>query len=417
MNDAQLCQTMLGLEHPWKVTRVAVSHEKKTLDLWVEHAPGTPFCCPECAKALPVYDHAEERTWRHLDAFEFTTILHARPPRVECPEHKVRQAALPWAAPKGRFTFQMEEKIMATLRETLTLTGAGRLLRLSWDEVMGVMERAVERGLARRGEVLPEVVGVDEKAWLKGHTYFTVLADLDKGVILDIAKDRTKESLASLYETLTEKAKNAIKAVSMDMWNPYREATREHIPEADKKIVLDRYHATRMLVVDGVGQVRIEEARRLAKEGDESLKKTKYVFGKNESNLTERQAVKLSELRAAQYDTVKAWEMKEAFRGYWDQPGRDAGFKFFGDWWKWVASSGIKPMEKVAQAFMTRIGHLLNWFDHKASNGPLEGINSLIMGIKRRARGHRNFQNLRTALLFFLGGLDMALRPHPTAAH
>ena len=57
--------------------------------------PGTrPASAGPVRKELPVYDHAAERAWRHL---EFVTYLHARPPRVACPDHGVRQVRLPWA--------------------------------------------------------------------------------------------------------------------------------------------------------------------------------------------------------------------------------------------------------------------------------------------------------------------------------
>jgi transposase len=48
-----------------------------------------------------LYDHAEARVWRHLDSCQFKTYLHARVPRVACPEHGIRNATLPW----GIFSF------------------------------------------------------------------------------------------------------------------------------------------------------------------------------------------------------------------------------------------------------------------------------------------------------------------------
>lgn len=407
---------MLGLKHPWTVTRVEVSHEEKRLDIWVDHIAKTPFCCPECAKALSVYDHAEERTWRHLDAFEFRTTIHARPPRVECPDHGVKQTALPWAAPHGRFTLMFEEKVMTMLHETRTIAGARKLLGMTWDEVFGVMERAVERGLLRRGEFQADAIGVDEKAWLKGHSYFTVLGVLDDRTVWDIAKDRKKESLVSLYEKIPEESRESIACISMDMWAPYRDATTQCIPGAEGKIVVDKFHASKMLI-KAVDDVRVEEARRLAKDGDASLKKSKYVFGKNEENLTMKQAQRLADLKKMDYEVVRAWGHKELFRHFWQQPDKASAFQFLFDWYKEVSAWGAAPMKAVAEAFWKRSVHFTNWFDHKVSNGPLEALNGLIMEIKRRARGHRSFENLRTAILFYLGGLDMRLLPCPTATH
>ena len=53
-------------------------------------------------------------------------------------------------------------------------------LGLSWDEIHGIMERAVERGLARREAEPLKYIGVDEKAFRKGHNYVTIVNDLEK---------------------------------------------------------------------------------------------------------------------------------------------------------------------------------------------------------------------------------------------
>jgi transposase len=97
---------------------------------------------------VPLYDHAEKRTWRHLDSCQFKTYLHARIPRVDCPEHGILNATLPWGERGSRFTMLMEKLIIAVFLQSYTLSAACRLLAISWDEAHGVMTRAVRRGLA-----------------------------------------------------------------------------------------------------------------------------------------------------------------------------------------------------------------------------------------------------------------------------
>jgi len=102
MRDTELYQQLLGLAPPWTVDRVELSVGDKRVDVWVDHPRGHRFACPECDRELFVRDHAEERSWRHLDSCQFLTYLHARPPRVDCPEHWARQVRLPWAEPMSR---------------------------------------------------------------------------------------------------------------------------------------------------------------------------------------------------------------------------------------------------------------------------------------------------------------------------
>ena len=80
MRDVELYRRVLGLEAPWTATRVDLSMTEKRVDVWAWHADRVRWPCPTCGAELPVYDHAAERAWRHLDTCQFVTYLHARPP-------------------------------------------------------------------------------------------------------------------------------------------------------------------------------------------------------------------------------------------------------------------------------------------------------------------------------------------------
>ena len=179
MRDTEIYRQLLGLVEPWEVIWVKLSVESGRVDVWVEHSRLTRFACPECDQVFPVYDHTEERAWRHLDSCAFLTYLHARPPRVECAVHGVRQVALAWAEPMSRFTVLFERLAIDVLKEC-DVEGAARLLRLSWDEAWHLMDRAVVRGLARKPHVVPARIGVDEKA--AGRGQFSGVLDLCRSV-------------------------------------------------------------------------------------------------------------------------------------------------------------------------------------------------------------------------------------------
>src|SRR5271166_2725046 len=104
MESVALYQQLLGLTAPWTVDKVDLDVARQRVEVHVGHPEGQRFACPECAQKLAVYDHQPERVWRHLDSCQFLTYLHARPPRVSCPEHGVRQVTLPWAQAGSRFT-------------------------------------------------------------------------------------------------------------------------------------------------------------------------------------------------------------------------------------------------------------------------------------------------------------------------
>ena len=132
---------------------------------------------------MPGYDQAAERRWRHLDTCQYRTVLVARIPRVECPEHGIRQIWVPWSEERSRFTALFEALAIRLLHET-TLSGLRRVMRLSWDEAEGILDRAVKRGLARRADDPVRIVGVDETSFRKGHDYITVVSDLERDRVL-----------------------------------------------------------------------------------------------------------------------------------------------------------------------------------------------------------------------------------------
>jgi len=263
MQDTALYQYLLGLKSPWTVSRVNLDVKAQRVDVWAEHPQRAEWACPQCSKNLPLYDHAEERTWRHLDSCQFQTHLHARIPRVECGEHGVVQVKVPWAEPRSRFTLLFERLAIDVLSQC-DVSGATRILGISWDEAWGLMQRAVKRGQERKAARIVRRIGVDEKAAAKGHRYLTLVCDLDEGTVEHIAEDRKQESLDGYYTGLSKRQLKGIEAVAMDMWEPYIQATLARVPDASEKIVFDRFHVMGH-VGKAVDTVRKQEHRELMK--------------------------------------------------------------------------------------------------------------------------------------------------------
>ena len=241
MRDVELYRQVLGLHAPWTVTRVDLDVAKQQVDVFVDHGASERWACPECGASLALYDHSDERTWRHLDTCQFLTYLHARPPRVECPTHGVRQVRLGWAEPHSRFTALFERLAIDVLRES-DVRGATRILRISWAEAWHLMERAVARGKRAKASSVPARIGVDEKAVAKGQKYLTLVCNLDEATVEYIAEDRKEASLNEYFDALTPEQRGQIEAVAMDMWDPYISSVTTHVPDGANKIVFDRYH-------------------------------------------------------------------------------------------------------------------------------------------------------------------------------
>lgn len=405
MQDTALYQYLLGLQSPWTVSRVNLDVNGQRVDVWAEHPEDASWACPHCAKTLPLYDHADERTWRHLDSCQFQTYLHARIPRVECGEHGVVQILVPRAEPRSRFTLLFERLAIDVLSQC-DVTGATRILRISWDEAWGLMERAVTRGRERKGRKVVRRIGVDEKAAAKGHRYLTVVCDLEEGTVEHIAEDRTQESLEGYYAGLSQEQLDGLEAVAMDMWEPYVQATRARVPEAAEKIVFDRFHVMGH-VGKAVDTVRKQEHRDLMASGDDTLKGSKYLWLYSRENVPDQRREEFHALMRQELKVGRAWAIKEALRRLWHYVYPASGWKFWKRWYFWATHSRLAPIRKVAETIRRHIENILTYSQHPVTNAMSEGLNSQIQKIKSMACGFRNTEHFKTAIYFHCGGLDL----------
>lgn len=274
MQDRELYAQILGVREPWRVDGVDLKVDEGEVHVHLGHDAGLSWPCPECGQGCPLYDHQPARCWRHLDTCQFQTILHAEPPRSNCPEHGVRNVKLPWAEPSSRFTAMFERLAIDWMRVASQKAVADQL-HLSWDEAHAIQERAVARGLARREAETIRHLGVDEKSFTRGHRYFTLVNDLDRPRVLYVAENRTEASLNGFWSGLSEAQINGVEAVAMDMWDPYINSTRNHLPDAQRKIVFDKFHIAKHLS-QAVDLVRRRENKQLRAAGDERLTGTRY---------------------------------------------------------------------------------------------------------------------------------------------
>ena len=153
------------------------------------------------------------------------------------------------------------------------------------------MERAVERGLARRELEGLKHLGLDEKCFRRGQDYISVLTEVvPEPRVLEVAEGRRTEEAVGLIRTLPEAQRaqvagspthrpplspSASSAVAIDLSAAYAAAVREALPAA--VVVHDRFHVSTLLG-EAVDQVRRAEHKALSAEGDDRLKGRRYLW-------------------------------------------------------------------------------------------------------------------------------------------
>ena len=396
---------LLGLNPPWKVIDVHLNIQKLRVDIHVSY-DGDHGCCPECGVECKVYDQSTERSWRHLDTMQFGTYLRSKSPRIKCQEHGVKTVSLPWAAKHSGFTLLFEAFAIRVLQASRSTQDAGRLLGVNWHQLQNIMDRAVERGLARRDSEEITWIGMDEKSFRKGHNYISVINDLENRRVLEVVEGREGDAANRLIiKALDEKQREMVCGVCIDMSAPYIKAIREHLPHAD--IVHDKFHISQHLG-NAVDKTRRIEHAKLQKQGDQSLTNTKYAWLRGMENLSDEALARLKMIGRAELDVSKAWYLKELFKHFWSRRDRNYATRYFEFWTNEVKSSGVVEMKKVARMLKKHFHNILTYFDCYITNAFSEGINSKIQALKANARGFRNFQNYRTRILFFCGKLALS---------
>ena len=404
MNEKELYTQILGVSSPWKIKNVNLDVNQNRIDIYIEWPYGEKGVCPVCHEPARIHDRKKERTWRHLDTCQLKTVIHCHIPRVKCSKHKTKTMEISWSENMSRFTLLFERFAIDLLFATRNRSKTAKILRISWDEMNHIMEKAVKRGLDRRSDELIEYIGMDEKSFLKGHKYVTVMSDIEGKRIIDVSEGRKTESVDKLWQNLSKPQRENVKAVSMDFWRAFISGAQKFVPNAD--IVHDKFHIVGYLG-KAVDTVRKNEHKRLSIDGDKTLLNTKYIFLKRKENLTEKQKNIFKKLNIAGLEVGKAWQLKELFRNFWDYKYKKSANDFFERWFDSAVETNLKPVIKVAIMLKDHFENIITYLKYRITNAFAEGINSQIQHIKSTARGFRNFNNYRTSILFHCGKLEL----------
>lgn len=405
MDEKTFYTKILGIKLPWYVKQVVVDESAQRIDIHLDHEKGIQVRCPECGEFYGLYDHSPERVYRHLNTCQMETYIHVRPPRVNCPNHGIKQIDSEVGENGSDMTYAFERLVIRVAQEC-SIEATARLCGLSWDRSWNALDRAVSRGRLRKERLVPSRIGVDEKSIAKGHKYESLVYDIDAGTVEFVWDDRGQESLESYYRQFTKEELTAVKAVAMDMWDPYIAATKAHVPDADKKIIFDRFHVMKH-VLTAVDEVRKSEHRELSEGGTETLKGTKYLWLWSWENIPERRQGEFDALRAKDLKVCRAWAIKENLRHMWEYHYAASMRKYFNRWYFWATHSRLEPIKKAAKTVRAHIDNIVTYARHRITNALGEAINGKIEKIKRMACGFRNRSHYRTAIYFHCGGLDL----------
>ena len=181
----------------------------------------------------------------------------------------------------------------------------------------------------------------------------------------------------------------------MDMWDPYVTSVREHVPDADGKIVFDKFHIAQHLG-EAVDRVRRKENKTLKPPEMTGWRGRATTGCEIRRPWNRRTGKEFAELRTSGLKTARAWALKETAMALYSYVYERPARKHFRWWHNWAVRSRLQPMIEVARMLKRRFENIITYLRHRITNAASESINAKIQWVKYTARGFRNQAQLRS---------------------
>jgi transposase len=402
MDELTLFSLALGLAKPWQVVDLKFSKEEGRLDLWLDFGKGAKFSCPSCDETPEGEVHdTMERTWRHLNFFQYETYLHARVPRIRCGTCGVKQVDVPWARPGSGFTLLFELLVLSLSRE-MSVAAVAELTSEHANRLWRILKHYVER--ARRAVDLRTFhkLGIDEFAIRKGHVYMTSFGDLEASRVIFLGEGRKKGVVKAFLEDLRSRGidPGQIDVVCCDMWDPYLNGIGTFLKKT--LVVFDRFHVMAQL------NKAIEMVRREEQRDNEALTKSRFLWLKNPKNLTDTQEARLEALKRLDLRTARAYQIKLALARFWEIADPGEAVSYLKRWYFWATHSRLQPVIQAARTIKRYWKGVVGFLEARVTNGMVEGLNSKIKTAMKRAYGFKHVDYLRTIIYLVAGRLTFS---------
>lgn len=336
-----------------------------------------------------VHSKGYRRVVRDLNMAGAETWLQVEYRKVWCPDcNGARVERLSCCGASHRVTDRMARYIYELCKQ-LSVKAVAEHLGLDPKTIRAVDRTFLEEEFGQTDYSDLSIIAIDEIALKKGHCYMTVVLDYMTGRVVWMGENRDKDTVDLFFSGMTPEQKALIKAVAMDMWQPYLNRIRHHCPDA--LIVYDFFHLVRSfgLVID---KVRRAEYKKADDEGKAVLKGSRYVLLKNAVNLTKNQRAKLKEVLAVNKTLTAMYILKDQLKELYHYKDRRRCAKAVDAWCEMAEEIEGPKMAAFVRHIRKHKPEILNHCDYSIGTSRLEGVNNKIKLIKRRAYGYHDSQ-------------------------
>jgi len=362
------------------------------LTLWIRQtAQEASYVCSGCGISVRDVHSWTERRVRDLPWGAWQVWLVVEVHRVRCRRCGVRTERLPFLTGKAHCTTRLETAVARDC-EAAPVSRVAAKWGLPPETVRRMDKRVLRRWAAGRRREPLRSLGVDELYLGKRDKFLTVVSDLESGEPLWMGLERKRETLDRFFaEALPPQRRRAVRAVCVDMWEPFVQSLRAHLPHA--RIVYDKFHVLRH-VNDALDETRRAEFFRKGGHARGLLRGTRWLLLRRWAHLERDERRLVKELLALNRRLAKAYLLKEQLVHLWDYTYEGAARRFLTAWLRALRWQRLPAFRKVAQLLLRHLDGILAYCHEKVPFGKVEAINGNIRALLRRGRGYRDHEYL-----------------------
>ena len=359
-----------------------------TLTLWVRQTAESPaYLCGGCGRAAHAVHSWTERRLRDLPWGTWAVWLAVEVHRVRCRRCGVRTERLPFVAGKAHYTTRLEAAV-AEACEAAPVSRVAQQRGLPPETVRRMDKRVLQRWAAARPRSPVHYLGVDEIFLGKTVKFLTVVSDLETGEPLWVGRERKRETLDQFFaEALPPAQRPSIRAVCVDMWEPFRLSLHAQLPHA--LIVYDKFHVLRH-ASEALDETRRAEFFRQGAEARGLIRGKRWLLLRRWSHLDGEERQTLRDLFAVNRRLAKAYLLKEQLAQLWTYTYEAAAHRCLTNWLLALRWQRLPAFQKLARLLMQHLTGILNYCHEKVPFGKVEAINGNIRAMLRRGRGYRD---------------------------
>lgn len=392
-------EQIMGIREPWYIKEINV--EGMEVSINVDFRKGSKFEYND--ELWPVHD-TQERKWRHLNLFQYKAYIRARVPRIKTKDG-VKTVEVPWATPGSGFTLLFEVFVLQ-LAMSMSISEVAKIMNETENRIWRIAKHYTDKEIDAQDFSKEPIhtLAMDEVSRRKGHVYITNFVDVDTRKVVFVARGKNADTIRQFKEEYLRKGgkESDIKTLIMDMSPAFIKGAKNEFPKA--QVVFDKFHVMKILN-EQLDNVR----RREQKKFYGFFNKTKYLFLRAQENLTAKQKKWLDRLLEDETkDTVKAYNLIQSFRDVFNYKKPSAAGKFLTSWIQICKASKIPEMISVAESVYNHIEGILQHIRTRKTNALLEGLNSKLRVLTKRAFGFKRFEYLRTTIFMCLGGINFS---------